>query len=61
MPDTLKQAIKSKKLNVLDLAGTLARSWKDGEWRARDDNSEFRLTGQIHLARELLERADKLG
>lgn len=59
MPDTLKQAIKSKRISFFDLVKALALGWKDGEWRAFKSDDPFELTGQTTLAQLIFERAER--
>jgi len=58
MPDTLKQAVKSKRIGLFDLVKVLALGWKDGQWSVFKNDDPFELSGQVPLARRIIERAE---
>lgn len=58
MPDTLREAIRSSRIGFIELVKVLALSWKGGEWRDFNRDERVELTGQVELARALLQRAD---
>lgn len=61
MPETLKRAIKLNRISFNDLVKALALGWRDGQWRAYTTDECFELTGQIVLARRIIELADLEG
>lgn len=61
MPDTLKRAIKLNRISFNDLVKALALGWRDGQWRAYTTDEHFELSGQLALARRIIELADREG
>ena len=57
MPELLRRRLLGGRFGLIDLARALAQSWKDGGWRQHDDGAELQLTGELALARELMEMA----
>lgn len=61
MPDTLRRAITTKRITLLELTAVLARGWKNGQWRSFNRDEPVRLTGQIALAGALIECGGDFG
>lgn len=57
MPDTLREAIRSSSISFIELVKVLALSWKDGRWHDFNRDQPVVLSGQILLAKALVERA----
>lgn len=57
MPDTMKQALRSGRTSFMGLVRMLALGWRDGEWHPYRADQRFDLTGQIALARRIVEIA----
>ncbi len=60
MPDTLREAIRSSNIGFIELVKVLALSWKDGRWNDFNRDQPIALTGQIPLAKALIDRAQAL-
>ncbi len=59
MPPTVRKAHFSKRpLDVIGITKLLAYGWKDGKWDLSDRDKEISLSGEIQLARRLVEIAD---
>lgn len=57
MPDTLRHSLRSSKIGFLELVKVLALGWRDGRWQDFNRDSPVELSGQMRLAKFLLERA----
>ncbi len=59
MPPMIKKAHFSKRpLDVIRITKLLAHSWKDGKWDLSDKDKTISLSGEIQLARRLVEIAE---
>ncbi|MEO7689885.1 MAG: hypothetical protein ABIS51_11410 [Sphingomonas sp.] len=56
MPDTLRQNILAGRIGLLDLVKILALGWKDGAWQQYRADDSFEVTGQIAVARKVIDR-----